>query len=420
MAEEIKSPDQSVMQGLDDFIQNLDTKTSTIKDIISQVQSSKGTIHVVVSILSGTGGAEDFYKNKVPKLLSKFDLAEERDYTTHFTKSIDTVTELTQDLFAPQALDGKHILIIILSGDGGIVDLVNGLAPHARKPGFVPPFVATLPFGTGNAVAHSSKIASDDTLGCRALCHGTPKTLPIFRVQFSPGSRLLVDEARRKEELPKSQEGRPTHPTQHSSGLRSEQLQVETPELCGAVVCSWGFHAAIVGDSDTAEYRKHGLERFKMAAEEALNPADGKGPHPYTGDVYFSHNGVWSKIPRGQHAYILAAAVSNLEQTFLISPHSKSMDGSLRLVHFGPLSGDDIYKIMMQAYAQGKHIENDAVGYVEIDGLWIDFKETGSASDDGERWRRVCVDGKMVAVEKDGWISLKKDPTAVLQLIVPT
>ncbi|KAF2097019.1 hypothetical protein NA57DRAFT_41491 [Rhizodiscina lignyota] len=382
-----------------EFLDKLDVTSASLRTLVDNIRSKSGPIHVVVSILAGTGKAEEFYKKHIPKFLAKFDLKQGDDYTTHFTKSATTVTELAQEVFAIQARS-KQVFIILLSGDGGIVDLLNGLAASAHKDGYVPPIVAVLPFGTANALAHSSRVASDETFGLSTLCHGSPKQVPIFSVQFSPGARLVTDEGRRYDELPQTS-------------------SIPIPLLYGGVVCSWGFHAAIVADSDTAEFRKHGIERFKMAANEALWPSNGKGPHEYVGDVYLSRNGKWIKIPREKHSYILATTVSNLEQKFVISPASKPMDGSLRLVHFGPMGADDVMKVMMQAYDGGKHVDEETVGYETIDGLWIDFKEDSDEDDDGQRWRRVCVDGKIIAVEKDGWICVTKDPTTVLELIVP-
>ena len=33
------------------------------------------------------------------------------------------------------------------------------------------------------------------------------------------------------------------------------------------------------------------------------------------------------------------------------------------------------------------------------------------------RWRRVCVDGKIVRVEEDGWVELRKDSRRVLDIV---
>jgi len=98
--------------------------------------------------------------------------------------------------------------------------------------------------------------------------------------------------------------------------------------------------------------------------------------------------------------------VSNLEETFCISPASKPMDGSLRLVAIGDESSETVMRIMGAAYEQGKHIESEkeVVTYHEIDSLRIDFDEPD------EEWRQVCIDGKIVAVEEGGWVEVRKMP----------
>jgi hypothetical protein len=188
------------------------------------------------------------------------------------------------------------------------------------------------------------------------------------------------------------------------------------------VVASYGFHATLVADSDTVEYRKHGAARFHMIAGNLLFPKAVEGPelgktlppHAYNAKITLlqkKDNSTGPESPgaeeavvmdRTEHGYILASLVSNLEETFMISPHSQPMDGQLRLCHFGALSGEKTMEIMTQAYHSGKHVEMDEVGYEPIEGLRIDFNE------EDEQWRRVCIDGIIVRVEKGGWMEVRK------------
>lgn len=173
------------------------------------------------------------------------------------------------------------------------------------------------------------------------------------------------------------------------------------------------MHASLVADSDSAEYRKFGIERFKMAAKEALYPSDGALPHAYSGRVkVLTREGEWRDVGDDKHLYTLATLVSNLEKPFTISPASKPLDGSLHLVHFGPTSGDEAMRIMGLAYQGGKHVEDEMVTYEAIEGLRIDMKETD------ERWRRVCVDGKIVLVEEGGWVEIRKGKAGVVEVCV--
>ncbi|KAK5117979.1 hypothetical protein LTR62_004023 [Meristemomyces frigidus] len=368
---------------------------------LRQDAGSLPNLHVIVSLGSGTGQAESVW-NSLFKPMLQHVCPKADKYTVHFTDSESSVTALTKNVLLPAANEGKAQAVILLSGDGGLVDIIDGLLSAKRLSQYRKLNVALLPLGTGNALAHSTGITTDNTLGLRNLLQGIPRDLPLFRVTFSPGARLLVNGAREERQLG-TVDGQPTS--------------------YGAVVCSWGFHAALVADSDSAEYRRHGAERFKMAANEALYPADGKGPHAYRGQVSMMQaasaggsGGVkkkgWQTLDRQEHAYVLATPVSQLEQGFTISPASRPMDGKLRLVHFGALGGDECMEIMKQAYDGGRHTTHPGVGYEEIEALRIQFQESEA------RWRRVCVDGRIVRVEEGGWVEVRGGVGGVVDLIL--
>ncbi|KAK7516590.1 ATP-NAD kinase-like domain-containing protein [Phyllosticta citriasiana] len=353
-----------------------------------------GRIHIIISVLSGMGLAEDFYKSSLKPLLDSLELREDQHFDVHRTTSAKTISELTNDIFLPRANQGVSQRIILLSGDGGIVDIINGLRVNQRTESFVAPSVSLIPMGTGNALAHSSGIAGDKTLGLAALARGTPSKLPLFRVLFSPGAKLLVDEGNSEEKLPDKNGG-------------------GTPVMYGAVVCSWAMHASLVADSDTTEFRQFGVERFQMAAKEALFPADGSEAHRYKAEVKFMRaDGSWQHIDRHEHAYVLGTMVSNLEKNFNISPASQPLDGNLRLVHFGPIASDRIMQIMGLAYQGGKHVQETEVGYEDVEGFRIDL----DGAEEDERWRRFCVDGKIVRVEREGWAEVRKVKEHVVDL----
>jgi diacylglycerol kinase family enzyme len=350
-------------------------------------------IHIVVSTLSGTQLAVPFFKNVLRPVLEALQL--QVHYELNYTKDTNSITQLTEDIFLSDANDGIPQLIILLSGDGGIVDILNSLLSQPQSENYLPPEIALIPMGTGNALAHSSGIASDNTFGLSTLVRGRSKDLPLLCVTFSPGARLLVDEGQKEEELP----------------LRDQQNQ---PVMFGAVVCSWGAHAGLVADSDTSEYRKFGVKRFAMAAKEALYPADGSEPHRYKARLSLLPKGAsdWIELDRTEHTYVLSTLVSNLESGFVISPDSKPLQGGLRIIHFGPMTGDEVMRIMNLAYQGGKHVHEGAVAYEEVDGIRISFE--GREND--SRWRRICVDGKIVRVEADGWIEVRRATQKVLTL----
>ncbi|KAJ4382474.1 hypothetical protein N0V86_002809 [Didymella sp. IMI 355093] len=361
-----------------------------VGDSISHVRET----HVILSVGSGHQKAANFYDECVGPLLAAVYPDDHQKFQVHTTTSATSVLELANHVIFAKANEGSALRIIVLSGDGGVIDLVNGLSSHSTSSSYVAPQIVLLPLGTANALYHSINVGKTNTWGINALASSQSRPLPIFTASFSSEARLLVDEARSEEALaidPSS--GRPT--------------------LHGAVVCSWGMHASLVADSDTAEYRKFGVERFQMAAKEALYPADGSAPHAYKAKVSVLKGEEWTALKEEEHMYTLATMVSNLEQPFCISPHSKPLDGSIHLVHFGPTSGDEAMRLTGLAYQGGKHIEDPAIRYEAIDGMRIEF---GGREGDG-RWRRVCVDGKIVRVESDGWVELKKDTRRVLDIV---
>jgi diacylglycerol kinase family enzyme len=357
------------------------------------VPRSDWKISVVVSILSGTRQAKPFFDQVLKPLLDS--LCSPTGYEVEFTRDANTVSDLTKSTFLTRAQAGTPQLIIILSGDGGIVDIINSLGVEKPSSNYLPPEVALIPMGTGNALANSSGIAADGTMGLSTLTRGTAVHLPTIHATFSPGARVLVNEGEEEEELP----------------LRDDQ---GNQLMYGAVVGSWGLHASLVADSDTAEYRKFGVERFSMAAKENLYPPDGSEPHHYKANISILNTGEteWTSLDRKEHAYVLATLVSNLEKGFTISPSSEPLSGKLRVVHFGPMPGDEVMRLMTLAYQGGKHVEDQLVTYQEVDGIRISFD---GMEEDG-RWRRICLDGKIIRIESDGWVEIRPETRSYLNI----
>lgn len=352
-------------------------------------------LHVVISPRSGRGEAQHFFDVVIRKAFKAVGL-EEQAYQTHVTESERSITDLAHIVFLPHANDGIAQTILLLSGDGGIVDIVNVLLSSLQSPRYRKPVIGLVVMGTGNALANSTGLNRGATRGLSNFLQGTPRSLPTFTANFSPGSEFLFNEGRSSEILPLSDAG--------------------SAIVYGAVVCSWALHASLVADSDTTEYRKHGTNRFQMAAKELLAPSDGSEPHMYKGKITLITKDQDGRethhvLERREHMYILATLVSNLEENLTISPGSKPLDGQLRLVHFGVVSSAEVMRILSLAFQGGSHVEDAAVGYENIDGLRIDFDEKDS------RWRRVCVDGKIVRVNEGGWVEVRKSTRDVVDLI---
>jgi diacylglycerol kinase family enzyme len=358
-------------------------------------ESEVANIHIVVSTASGTGTAKTVHKNILQPFLWHLGLF---DCKVHETRSCHTITELCQSLFIPCAEADISQTIILLSGDGGIVDIIDAFYSADRSV-TTQPIIALIPTGTGNAMASSLGLMSHPAAGLKELLRGRPRPLPIFVAEFSPGAQYVTNEGQARALI---------------GGLTSNS---KFPKTHGAVVASWGIHAALVADSDTDEYRRFGVDRFKMAAQELLFPPSGAESHKYTGTITLTR---WNSQTNSEyvetmgykeHMYVLATLVPRLEKEFVISPESVPLDGRLRIIHFGPVPAETAMQLMASAYQAGKHVSEGSVFYSEIEGLRIEFQEAD------ERWRRVCIDGKVIAVERDGWMEVHKEPERLLSIL---
>lgn len=353
-------------------------------------------LHIIISIGSGVGDARRFFDTILKAALQSLGL-DGRAYQLHETESETHITDLSRTIFLPRANEGVAQTILLLSGDGGVSDIINVLLSSLQSSSYVKPVIGLLALGTGNALANSIGLTPVSSAGLQTLLKGKPASLPTFSAKFSSGSSLVDDEGKSVAPLLGYDEG---------LGL-----------VYGAVVCSWALHASLVAESDTLEYRKYGAERFKMAAHELLSPSDGSAPHRYKGKITIFKKGQEGHreiitLGRREHMYILASLVSNLEENLRISPHSKPLDGQLRLVHFRPLSATEVMRLFELAYQGGLHVDDADVHYDDIDGLRIDFEEQD------DRWRRVCIDGKVVLVNEGGWVEIRKERRDIIDIIV--
>ncbi|KAF4343100.1 diacylglycerol kinase catalytic [Fusarium beomiforme] len=365
-------------------------------------------VDIIVSIKSGIGQAPKVWQDVLMPLCTSIagGGTDELPYRAIYTESSKTIQEYANQLWTPDERL-KARTIVLLSGDGGVVDLLNGSEGNEVPEN--PPTIALLPLGTGNALFHSTHkpLYSDPSpsplvLGLRTLFKGVGADLPIFRASFSSGSHIVKFTDKSKEES-----------SAHSTSQLQKQ-ETSITHLQGAIVASYGFHASLVYESDTPEYRVHGDKRFHMVAEGLL-----KESHPYAAKVSIRRRGstVFEKIPRGSHAYVLTALVSNMERKFAISPATKPLQSQLRLVHFGPIGGERTMSVMMKAYDEGSHVgmewpDGEKVGYEEVDEVKISILEND------ERRRKVCIDGTIVEVPQDGSMSIKMLGHSLFKILV--
>ena len=361
--------------------------------------SPQNTIHIISSVGSGTGIANSNFHNIIKPFFSFLGVT---GYEVHETKSDQSIIDLARSRLLNLARAGVSQTIILLSGDGGLTDIVDVFYSNV-DPGIALqnlPNIALIPSGTGNAMANSAGLLHHPISALIALLQGKTIPIPVFRATFSSGSQYITEEGSGNK--PINEPGTVEH---------------QNPRIYGAVVASWGIHAALVADSDTAEYRKFGSDRFKMAAKELLFPSSGDETHRYNGIITLTTTDPntgekrTTVMERKEHMYVLATFVSQLEKGFVISPDSKALDGRLRFIHFGPMAPIEGVNLMSLAYDNGKHVHNEAVTYTEIEGLRIEFRE------DFEKWRRVCIDGKIVGVPLDGWVDVQRETRNLLRLM---
>ncbi|TGZ84680.1 hypothetical protein EX30DRAFT_337174 [Ascodesmis nigricans] len=335
-----------------------------------QLDSSISDVHVLVSTASGGACAISYNSYIVQPLFEELRISSETSETTSATSISECMTAWSSRP-RPQT-------VLLLSGDTGIYDAIN--APIASSN----ITLAIFPLGTGNAFASSAHLSRGYS-PLAALLFGTAHSIPTFRARFSPGSRWA-----------------------------STGTPVPDEGIIGAVVISWGFHAALVADSESLRGAGVGVERFKIAAEQNLQPVHQYRGRlsilPPNGDSWRAiqstiSNGVLSSEdpgardpPGDPHFYALATMCSNLEEAFRISPGSRLGERAIRVVHFPPMEESEVMSLMGGAYQGGTHVDDDRVGYEVARGLRIEMCE------EDERWRRVCVDGGTVVLPRDGWV----------------
>ncbi|KEY71427.1 hypothetical protein S7711_05688 [Stachybotrys chartarum IBT 7711] len=324
-------------------------------------------------------------------------------YNVLVTESAHDVPRFAKSLWNDKGKAVKSRTIVLLSGDGGVVDLLNGSQDYASDPSSV--VLAVLPFGTGNALLHSLQKPlykdpgpSPLVLSLRSLFKGASAPLPVFRADFSPGSSIVTFTDKSK-----------TQSTSDSDGPDLKKEETSVSHLYGAIVASYAFHASLIFESDTPEYRVHGDKRFGMVAQDLLRES-----HLYKARVDVARPGAPRPVPlpEEEHAYILVTFVSNLERTFTISPASRPLDGRLRLNHLGPLNGDQVMAVMMAAYADGKHVDREEVRYEEIEQLRVEMRE------EDDRWRKVCIDGTSVEIPQGGHMAVSKVQASPFRILV--
>ncbi len=82
--------------------------------------------YILISTKSGTGKALTCFENILKPLLSAVGIPEHY-YTIIKTESHETVKQFAGGILKERAREGVQQTVVLLSGDGGVVDIINGL-----------------------------------------------------------------------------------------------------------------------------------------------------------------------------------------------------------------------------------------------------------------------------------------------------
>lgn len=269
--------------------------------------------------------------------------------------------------------------IILISGDTSVNEFINGLnTTNTGEKGDI--CIFNIPFGTGNSLALSLGFLDElDAISKLIVSDKPVQPLNLYDLTLPQDTWLLQQD---------------------------KKIKLLPHTIKFVIVFSWGFHAALVADSDTPEYRQFGIDRFKMAAGknlEKLQQYNGKtviSPHP---DV---HTIVDPENLNGPFAYWLVTPSKKFEPTFEILPHGNLYDDNLYLVAFNTDEGNSNYimEIMMKVYNKGDHINDNRVCYKKVSA---DKSITLSFQDLPADKRRFCMDGSILLVPESGEISIQ-------------
>ena len=103
-----------------------------------------------------------------------------------------------------------------------------------------------------------------------------------------------------------------------------------------------------------------------------------------------------------EHTYLLVSHVSHLESTFPIAPNQSPLDSTVTVVEIGPMTGEGLMNVMQAVYGNSMHLGIPGVRFMEgVNDVSFTIEEEDA------RWRRICIDGDIITVEKGTEIGLK-------------
>lgn len=107
-------------------------KKHIFKDLPAYLQADND-IHVLISTLSGTGLASNFFDDVLYPILLAVGLADSQ-YKVSRTSDPESVIRFARNELLSATTKGRKQTVMMLSGDGGLVDIVNGLLEAGKPP----------------------------------------------------------------------------------------------------------------------------------------------------------------------------------------------------------------------------------------------------------------------------------------------
>lgn len=106
------------------------------KALPAHLDSLQTDVHILISTLSGTGLSPSFYDSILHPILSAVGL-KDADYNVVHTGSEDSIKDFVRSVLSVQADQGKKQTVLLLSGDGGIVDAINVLLEGGARSRYI-------------------------------------------------------------------------------------------------------------------------------------------------------------------------------------------------------------------------------------------------------------------------------------------